>query len=251
MNTPIPGHEMTAESAAPPPTTDVLRWNQLLASWPDEARQAITRASRMARYRRRTLIMSRESTSRELLAVVSGCIEVVAFNADGRRYLNALLGPCSIVPIVQLLDQCSRSYDYYAREDSLIVHIPRSALVLQLDRDPVLWKTVAQLAMERQRSSVAELRALTVGSTRRRIAAILLRMARIYAPDRSCASMGAETDAIDVNLAQHDLAAMLCVSRQTVNKELGALVEAGVLHMAYKRLTIIDGAQLERLAAAE
>ncbi|MFT4100890.1 MAG: Crp/Fnr family transcriptional regulator [Burkholderiaceae bacterium] len=251
MNTSIPGHELTAERAIPPPAADVLRWNQLFASWPDEDRLAISAVSRTARYRRRTLIMSRESTSRELLAVVSGCIEVVAFNADGRRHLNALLGPRSVVPIVQLLDESSRSYDYYAREDSLIVHIPRGALVQRLDRNPVLWKTVAQLALERQRTSVAELRALTVGSTRRRIAAILLRMARIYAPDMACANGRAQAGAIGVDLAQHDLAAMLCVSRQTVNKELGALVEAGVLHMAYKRLTIIDGAQLERLAAAE
>ncbi len=251
MNTPTAGHGLTTERAIPPQTTDVLRWNQLFANWPEEDRLAITAASHTARYRRRTLIMSRESTSRELLAVVSGCIEVAAFNAEGRRHLNALLGPRSVVPIVELLDESSRSYDYYAREDSLIVHIPRSALMQRLDRNPMLWKTVAQLALERQRSSVADLRALTVGSTRRRIAAILLRMARIYAPERSCAPPRAQTSAIDINLAQHDLAAMLCVSRQTVNKELGALVEAGVLHMAYKRLTIIDGARLERLAAVE
>jgi DNA-binding GntR family transcriptional regulator len=53
-----------------------------------------------------------------------------------------------------------------------------------------------------------------------------------------------------LRISQSDLAAMLSVSRQTVNKELRLLEQRGLLQAAYGRLTIVDLAGLLRLADA-
>jgi DeoR/GlpR family transcriptional regulator of sugar metabolism len=53
-----------------------------------------------------------------------------------------------------------------------------------------------------------------------------------------------------LRISQSDLAAMLSVSRQTINKELRLLEQRGLLQAAYGRLTIVDLAGLLRLADA-
>jgi len=53
-----------------------------------------------------------------------------------------------------------------------------------------------------------------------------------------------------LRISQSDLAAMLSVSRQTINKELRLLEQRGLLQAAYGRLTLVDLAGLGRAAAA-
>lgn len=50
-----------------------------------------------------------------------------------------------------------------------------------------------------------------------------------------------------LRLTQDDLADMLCVSRQTVNKELKRLEESGVIASTYKTVTVMDREALERI----
>src|SRR5256885_16248324 len=77
-----------------------------------------------------------------------------------------------------------------------------------------------------------------------RVAELLARLAPTHgqpAPDGQ---------GVVLRISQSDLAAMLSVSRQTINKELRLLEQRGLLQAAYGRLTIVDLAGLLRLADA-
>lgn len=184
-----------------------------------------------------------DGARRELLVVVSGSLEVAAVNESGRRYVNSLLGPRHVVPLVRLLDDVPLSYSYDAHEDSVVLHIPADAMTAVLDAEPVLWREVARLALYRQRLSVGSLRAQMVGSIQRRLAATLVNMEMGYHLSGSPTREGL------VQLSQADLAAMLGLSRQTINKELGRLRDMGLVDYGggYKRLRIVDLQALERL----
>ncbi len=222
-----------------------LRWNELFSRWPEDRRYELLKAARLERYSRRTQVLAHDRNRRELLAVVSGCLEISSLSSDGRKYLNAFLGPGQVAPLVRLLEDVPQAYDYCAHEDSVIVHLPCDAVIGVLDQNPALWRDVAWLALKRQRMSLAMLRAYSVGSIRRRVAATLLNLAEIYG--------AATSDGTDlrVRFTQHDLAAMLGLSRQTINKELGAFTDAGVIEMAYKRLILRDKDTLRRFAAED
>lgn len=219
--------------------------NELFQHWPVEHRNALLKSARLERYNRRTQVLSHDRHRRELLVVVSGCLEISSLSALGRKYVNALLGPGQVAPLVRLLEDVPLAYDYHAHEDSVIIHLPCDAVIAGLDAEPVLWRDVARLGLQRQRLSVSVLQDQMLGSVHRRVAATLLNLAAIY---------GAKQDAgldLRVRLSQHDLAAMLGLSRQTINKELGALVEAGVIELAYKRVTVRDARLLREIAAAD
>lgn len=220
-----------------------LSWNELFSRWPQRYRDELMKSARLQRYSRRTQVLAHDRLRRELLAVVSGCLEISSISVVGRKYVNALLGPGQVAPLLRLLEDVPLPYDYHAHEESVIIHLPSDAVLAVLDAEPALWRDVARLGLQRQRLSVAFLRVQMLSSVRRRIAATLLNLAQIYGQQRD-----AGLD-LCVRLSQNDLASMLGVSRQTVNKELGVLVEAGVIALSYKRVTVRDEPQLRRIVA--
>jgi len=222
-----------------------LSWSEMFATWPQARRDELLKSARLERYRRRTLVMGHGRNRREVLLVVSGCVEVGSLSAVGRKYVNALLGPGQAAPLVRLLEEAPLGYDYHAHEDSVVVHLPADAVVAVLDADPILWREVARLALKRQRMSVSMLQGLTLGTVRRRVAATLISLAEFHGSQQESG-----TD-LRVRLPQQDLASLLGLSRQTVNKQLRMLVDAGVIEMSYKRLTLLDVQALSRIAAQE
>ena len=201
------------------------------------------KSARLVRYRRRTQVLARDRHKRELLAVVSGCLEISSMSSQGRKYVNALLGPGQVAPLVRLLADVPLPYDYHAHEDSVIVHLPCDAVIAVLDTEPVLWRDVAKLALQRQRLSVVLLQNQMLNSVRGRVAATLMSVIHFYGKQVEAAA------SLPVRLSQNDLAAMFGLSRQTINKELGRLVAEGVIDMSYKCIRIVDPDKLARVAA--
>jgi CRP-like cAMP-binding protein len=222
-----------------------LRWNELFSRWPAPYLNDLQKSARLERYRRRTQMLSHDRHRRELLLVVSGCVEISSVSPIGRKYVIGLLGPGQVAPMVRLLEDVPLAYDYHAHEDSVIVHLPSDAVISVLDAEPILWRDVAYLGLQRQRTSMAMLQALTLGSIRRRVAATLLTLLQTYGHEQRT---GVD---VRVRLTQHDLASMLGLSRQTINKELGALVDEGVLEIAYLRVSIKDREALRRISTEE
>jgi CRP/FNR family cyclic AMP-dependent transcriptional regulator len=219
-----------------------LRLNHLFGTWPEALLGDLMRAARLERYTRRTQVLAHDRHKRELLAVVSGCLEISATSPRGRKYINALLGPGQVGALVRLLADVPAPYDYHAHEDSVIVHLPCDAVLAALDAEPLLWREIAKLGLERQRVSIALLQSQMLAPVRGRVAATLLSLAEIY---------GAQSQGVcdlRVRLSQHDLAGMLSLSRQTINKALGQLVEEGVIEPSYKRIIIVDSEALRRIA---
>lgn len=239
----------TSTTTEPPDTRaligNALRVMELFSSWPEQRLRELIPFARLERYVRRTQVLSHDRHRRELLAVVSGCLEISSSSAHGRKYVNALLGPGQVAPLVRLLEDVPLPYDYHAHEDSVIVHLPCDAVTTVLDSEPILWRDVARLGLRRQRQSIAFLQSQMLAPVRARVAATLLNLAR---PDGTPGDAGGPC--LCVCLTQNELAAMLSLSRQTLNKELGRLVDTGVIELRYKRIGILDPAAL-RTAASE
>lgn len=239
---PLPTHDEATDSRAL--IARALRLIELFSSWPDQRLDELMRSARLERYTRRTQLLSQDPLKRELMAVVSGCLEISSSSRHGRKYVNALLGPGQVAPLVRLLEDVPLPYDYHAHEDSVIVHLPCDAVVAVLDAEPVLWRGVARLGLRRQRQSVALLQNQMLAPVPGRVAATLLSLAEIYGAQQDQGGLD-----LRVRLSQNDLASMLTLSRQTINKELGRLVAQGVIELSYKRISIVDAQALRRIAA--
>jgi len=61
---------------------------------------------------------------------------------------------------------------------------------------------------------------------------------------RTLAGAARSSGGAELHVRQEDLAAMIGVSRQTINKELKALERAGMVQLAYGRIVVRDAQRL-------
>lgn len=224
-----------------------LRSCSLFAPWPDLVIDRVARIARLAHYERGAVVLPEEIDSRDLKLVVSGRLAVSGVNAGGSKFMLSLIGPGEIVGLVRLLKQGRHLYDYEAHEATVVIHLPSEALEAVLDQTPTLWKDIAFLAMERQRDSIVAMQRGALGGVQQRLAMVLVQVAK--GESEQVRAGRAKSPAVqELCLSQSDLAHMVSVSRQTINKEIGLLARKGIVEAAYGRLTIRDMPALRRIA---
>ncbi|AMM23233.1 hypothetical protein AX767_01705 [Variovorax sp. PAMC 28711] len=155
-----------------------------------------------------------------------------------------IFGPGELMGLVRLFDDPLLPYGFVAREPALVAHLPCRGLVAIFDADPLRWKEVTRFALDRQVDTLDTLlNQAVLGRTDCRIAATLQRLGNLFGVQ------AARETRLRLRLSQDDLADMLAVSRQTVNKELRRLEAAGILRCTYNTLVILDRGALSRMAA--
>ena len=219
-----------------------LRWTEGFSDWPSPALRQLAAGSRLARHPRKSLVSSDALPPRQTLAVVSGQLMVRSITGEGARYAVGLIGAGSVVGTGRLQVEGGPALEFHAHSDATAIHIPTPLLTGLLDADPQLWRSMLLMLLRQQHELRASLMDRSVGGTRQRIAATVDRLAQTYGL----------SDDIDRNLrirlSQEDLADLLQVSRQTVNRELRALAGDGVLAADYNSLKILDRPALRFVA---
>ncbi|WP_428679785.1 Crp/Fnr family transcriptional regulator [Sphingopyxis sp.] len=222
---------------------DALRCCPLFANWPAAQLADLAGIARAEYYPRGAEIYAHDPEKREAFVIASGGVEVSRGSAAGKKFVLSVQGPHEILAIVRLLAAPPIHYVYAAYEDSVLLHLPCDALAAILDAEPILWRDVAMLMCARHGDSLRQLNDQKLGSLEQRMAAMLVDLARIHGV------AGAAGIELGLRLPQEQLGAMLGVTRQSVNKLLRGLEEAGLIAVDYNRITIRDPAMLDTLAA--
>ncbi len=215
----------------------------LFAGWSQSLVDQLASASSARAYARGAHVTTGVGHERQALLVVSGVVELSQPVASGRRFLLRLVGPGEVTGLIRLFEDADVDYGYVVRECSTVIHIPCVALLSALNQRFELWPSFVRSSLEGSSGLVGNvLEQVIVGSAEQRIAATLRRLSLLF---------GVQSDVgvrLGVRLSQDDLADMLCVSRQTVNKELRGMEEARILSCSYSTITIIDNEALAQLA---
>lgn len=218
---------------------------KVLRGWPDDVLEALAAAAWMGHYERHEQLLVNDPQRRDVLVVASGCISVDHVDVSGERFLLSVYGPGDVTSLIRLLADAPFHFSFHARERSSVVHIPGDAMVAVLDAHPILWKDLCLLMLARTQQSIVLQQRRFAGQLTPMVADAVVQLARIHAGTPSARR---PAGGVSVAMSQADLAAMLSVSRQTINKELGRLRQLGLLQVRYGRLDIIDFDRLQQLA---
>jgi CRP-like cAMP-binding protein len=220
-----------------------LRWTEGFSRWPEHCLSELSAAAELRRYERGDLIASPDGEVRVVLAVISGYMLARRIDAVGARSSFDVIGPGQVVEMTPALGvQDNSEFDYVAHSDAVIARIPAPALLHVLETDPSLWKDALRMALREQREAFDGLIDRFVGGLRQRLTATIDRLATLHG-----VSEGAK-QSLRLRLTQEDLAAMLQVSRQSINRELQSLHRCGVVSPDYNSLTILDRGALRAAA---
>ena len=210
-----------------------LRHCSLFSSVDDAALAAIAQTLRKRRFRRGEVIFHQGDTGDTLEVVASGSVKIVLGSEDGEEAILATVQPGQTFGELALLDGAPRSASAIALEASETWQLPRATLRDLMDADPALRDALfASLAtvLRRITGQVEELHFLDLAG---RLATRLGRLARAQDPD-------AQQVTLDWHLTQSDLAAMIGGTRQSVNRLLNDLVDAGLVRVDKDSLVILD-----------
>ena len=169
-----------------------------------------------------------------LWCVREGEVRLVSYPAVGVEALAMILGPGAWFGELSVIDGGPRPHDAVVVKPARLLHVTLAAVEQVAAEHPLIYRDLGVLIGTRQRATLGALGRIIAQPIKVRLARTLAGVVR--------ASGGK-----DVEMRQEDLAAMIGVSRQTINKELKALEQAGVLTLAYGRITILD---LPRLRAS-
>lgn len=225
-----------------------LRLTPAFAAWPAPALGRLLSVSKLGRHRRGEIISADEGEDCTSM-IVSGYAMVGWMPVGGKRAAIAPCGPGHVVGFTRSAGEESSDgfpvgHHFRALDEITIVQMPTSLIQQILDEEPALWKDMAKMLIVQHRETLDALLTQGIGPFQHRLLATLERLALRHG------SRGARGDEISLRmrLTQEDLAALLQVTRQSVNKELGVLAEAGVIAQRHNSITVIDLQALHRLA---
>lgn len=172
--------------------------------------------------------------------LVSGSLKASTLREDGREAILAVIEPGNWFGEISLLDGRPRTHDVTALEASQLLVLSPSDFAALMARSE-FSRAISVLLAGRIRSLYGLVEDATLRSTRARVARRLLLLAS------GDVTMAADARA-EVPVSQEALAMMLGITRQTLSKELKALVALGAVALRYRRIEIVSSAQLAVLS---
>ena len=207
--------------------------------------ERVTRLSRTQRCRRGSFVFQMGDEGDALYGVAQGMIRIWIPGADGRELTVALMERGDIFGEIALLDGLPRTANASAIDDTVLLSIDRANFVDLLEREPHIGRHIIELLCERLRATNDRFSEDAFLSLKARLAKRL--EALMIGHGQPCP----EGMRIGLKLSQTDLANMLGVTREAVNKQLGAWTQRGLIQHSRGTVIICDPQGLKREGSPE
>lgn len=211
----------------------VMLSNDWFRSLPADRRDQLLGEATEVRLADASRVYSSGDPPNGLWAVVEGQVRLRAYPVSGAEVLIRILGAGSWFGELSTLDGGPRPQDAAAFGPAIVLNIPSGVFSRLAEREPAYYRDLGLLACAHQRAALAFIGQRVSQPMVVRLAKALLGASR---------DVGSE----DLALRQAELAVLVGVSRQTLNRELKKFERDGILSAGYGRVVIRD---LTRLRA--
>jgi len=179
-----------------------------------------------------------------LYGIFDGSIRISLTSPDGKEFTINLMESGDVFGEIALLDGLPRTADARAGQDSRLLRIPRRAFLDLMEQETRLMRHVIDMLCERIRVTTGEMTDVAFLDLRARLAKRLLDLSLSHGVDEGSGIR------ISLMLTQTDVAQMLGVTREAVNKQIQALVRGGLISMERGTITILARPKLSDIATA-
>jgi len=233
-----PGRPSLADAHGRWKAQAIFRSHPFLSAIADAEREALFRHVVVKRAGAKQVLFRKEQPGDGLYAILSGRIDFTVDSAAGKQLILNVLGPGEFFGEIALLDGKGRSATAVAREPSDVAFIARADFLSFVNRRAEAMLHIIELLCSRIRRATDHIEDSTFLDLPTRLSKQLLRLVDGQAPHS-----GAR-----IRISQAELAAMLGVSREYVNRQLSLWRDLGVLEQGRGRLVVRDHGALRRFA---
>ena len=227
-----------------PARTALLSSTLFQAMRPDEV-DAILRMGIERRFKRGQTIFQKDDPGSSMMAVLSGRIRIGAMSMDGKEITLNIIDVGEVNGEIALLDGKPRSADAVAIEDTRVLVIERRDFVPFLEKNQDLTLRLLAVLCEKLRNTSEALGDLVMFDLPARLGRTLIKLAGDY---------GRTTPngiRIGMKLSQSDLSRLVASSRESVNKQMRAWEDEGIVDKEGGLLVIRRLGELKRRAGME
>lgn len=214
----------------------LIRDLPLLARLPEEDLHALASCGRVRAYPAGATIFSEGDPGDSLHVVIEGSVRIAVLSPGGEEATLALLGPGESCGELSLVDGRPRSASAIASRATKTLVVARADFLRWLSERPRAALALLETLSLRMRRTDEALADLAFMDLTHRLAKRLLDLAA-YHPGGS-----------RLRITQNELAAMLGVSRESVNKQLNLFAREGWVGLGRGSVTLRDPAALRNLA---
>ena len=228
---------MTQTSTGP---EQVVRDLPLLARLPRDDRQALATRARLRSYPSGTTIFREGEPGDSMHVIVEGRVSVSVSNGAGGEATIASVGPGDCVGELSLLDGRPRSAAAIAATATKTMVVTRESFVEWLaERPPAALALLETLSLRLRRTNEA-MSDLIFLDLPHRLAKQIVALADLQQRLRE----GQASNGVRIAVTKGELAAMLGVSRESVNKQLNVFQRDGFIALARGAVILSDEAGL-------
>lgn len=219
-------------------SAQVFKRNPLFANLSLGQIEQLTALARSHRYRRNHVIFNEGDPGTALYMIVKGRVKVSQSSPDGKERTLALLSPGDVFGELALLDELARSADAVVVEDSELLVVPRKDFLGFIITQPQAAMSLLVVLSQRLRHTNLLVHDAAFFDVRGRLARVLLDLARADGETEPGGAL------VCPRLTQTELASMVGVTRESVNKWLRHYERAGLITRRRGRLVILDPLRL-------
>ncbi|MEM9624700.1 MAG: Crp/Fnr family transcriptional regulator [Pseudomonadota bacterium] len=220
----------------------MLAQHFLLAQLDDNALDTLLAVASERRFTNGQVIFQKSDPGTSMMAVLAGRVRISAYSEDGREIILNIVEPGQLFGEIALLDGKERSADATAMGKTELLILDRRDFLPFLERNPKIAVQLIEVLCDRVRRTSEMVESIAFLDFGARLAKLLLQLAENY---------GKETEGgllIDLRISQSDLGNLIASTRESVNRQLSAWTQEGVIAMEQGKITLIDQETLELMA---
>lgn len=171
--------------------------------------------------------------------VLSGRLKTLKMSEDGRELVTAIYGPDEYLGIHALLLEDAYNETAEALEDTSLCLLPKELVYELLNKYTDVSQQFIKILSNNLREKEDQLLQLAYHSVRKRMAAVLIRLAK-QLPDP-------EENPITLKVSREDLAALAGMATETVSRTLSDFKEEGLIGKQGSKIQLLDLHRLKRM----
>lgn len=218
---------------------DVLRRNELLGQLAADEMDEFLGLAHTQTFAANQTIFQKQDPGDCLYAIVRGRVGINTESPGGKAIFLNMLKPGEVFGEIALLDGKERTANAVALEETELLRIDRSAFMPFLARHPDLAIRLMSVLCGRIRWTSGIIEDTIFLDIPHRLAKRLITLAGQYGTQTG------EGTRIDVKLSQENLGQMLGATRESINKGLKSLEQAGLVETRAGYISVLDMNALE------
>ncbi len=207
----------------------------LLKGIPRQRIESVARVLRVFSCKKGEIVFREGDAGEAVYFVLNGRVKLVRHTSQGRDVVVDVLGPGRVFGIMAVVSRSKYSAEAQALENTVLAKIPRVEFMEMLSKYPSVAVKTSQELAERLRSANELINTLAVEKVDRRIAFILLKLARVSRGD---------PEEIELPLTRQDIADMAGTTVETAIRVINRFKRARMIETYRGRIRIVDGKSL-------